>query len=55
MISCRTVKLTYLDMTYTQPKIEVMYNPADSAPTENKEDGSVFYFDPENPENKCCR
>ena len=44
----------YLDMTYTQPKIEVMYNPADSAPTENKEDGSVFYFDPENPENSVA-
>ncbi len=41
----------YLDMAYTQPKIEVMYNPADSAPTENKENGAVFYYDAETPEN----
>ncbi len=33
----------YVDMAYTQPKIEVMYNPSADAPAEHKGEASVLY------------
>lgn len=41
----------YIDMSYTQPKIEVQYNPAGSTMTEYADKGNVFYYDTNNPEN----
>ena len=44
----------YVGMSYTKPKIEVMYNPSGAAPEKYKNVGSVFYWDTNNPENSVA-